>query len=67
MVQAQKKPTPEYKVTKEEGPSHSPTFEVSVFVQTELLGTAVGKNKKQAEQEAAKAAITKWIAKNESK
>jgi ribonuclease-3 len=60
MVQALKLPTPEYKVTREEGPSHNPTFEVSVFVQTELFATAAGKNKKQAEQEAAKVAIQKW-------
>jgi len=64
LVQAQKKPTPLYEVTKEEGPSHSPTFEVSVFVQSELWGKATGKNKKQAEQEAAKLAIEKWLVKN---
>jgi ribonuclease-3 len=63
LVQAERKPTPLYEVTKEEGPSHSPTFEVSAFVQGELWGKATGKNKKQAEQEAARLAVEKWLAK----
>jgi ribonuclease-3 len=63
IVQAEKKPTPQYEVTNETGPSHSPVFEVSVLVQGEVWGQATGKNKKQAEQEAAKVALAHWMEK----
>lgn len=48
---------PRYSVIKEHGPQHDPTFIVGVFVQDSLIIEAQGKNKRQAEVEAAKAAL----------
>jgi len=48
-----------YNVTKEVGPDHDKVFYVNVVWKNEILGTGVGKSKKQAEQMAAKAALEK--------
>jgi len=48
-----------YRVTKETGPDHDKVFYVDVVWKNEVLGTGVGKSKKQAEQQAAKAALEK--------
>ena len=45
---------PHYRVIAESGPSHSPTFEIEVWVKEVMLGEAKGKSKKDAEQRAAK-------------
>lgn len=53
LVQDKGPETPQYKVLKESGPDHDKTFEISLS----LLGvdsTGLGKNKKTAEQDAAK-------------
>ncbi len=50
---------PEYKLTQETGKSHDKTFTYEIHWQEELLGTGVGKTKKQAQIQAAKSAIEK--------
>ena len=47
----------EYKVVREEGPDHNKTFYIEVKSEDKVLGYGSGKNKKEAEQNAAKAAI----------
>lgn len=48
---------PRYSVIKEEGPQHDPMFTVGVYIQETLIKEASGKNKRQAEAEAAKGAL----------
>jgi ribonuclease-3 len=48
---------PDYRVVGEEGPSHSPHFEVEVLLAGELLGRGSGPSKREASQLAAQAAI----------
>ncbi len=54
--------TPVYKVLSQSGPDHDKQFSIGVYVGKELLGSAKGKSKQEAEQEAAKAALVakKW-------
>ena len=47
----------DYRVTKESGPAHSKTFEVSIFVNDQSMSAGVGTSKKLAEQDAAKTAL----------
>lgn len=47
----------EYVLTKEEGPDHDKSFYVNVKINDRIYGSGVGKNKKEAEQEAARIAI----------
>ncbi len=60
LSQADLKTGPSYEVTGEEGPSHSPRFQVSLLIQGKVVGTGIGKSKKHAEQEAARAVIENW-------
>ena len=46
-----------YILEKETGPDHAKTFYVKVEVKNEILGRGIGKNKKEAEQQAAKEAL----------
>ena len=46
-------PLPEYVVTKQDGPSHAPDFEISVTVQGFPTEIGVGNSKREAEQKAA--------------
>lgn len=46
-----------YILTKESGPDHDKVFEVEVRLNSNTIGKGVGKNKKQAEQSAAKEAL----------
>ena len=46
-----------YVVVKEEGPDHEKTFHVNVVVNKKVVGKGIGKNKKIAEQDAAKDAL----------
>lgn len=46
-----------YAVTAEHGPPHDREFEVTASVAGEIAGTGRGRSKKQAEQEAARAAL----------
>lgn len=55
--QANKLNPPLYQVLKEEGPQHDRVFTVKVSVGKTLYGEGRGKNKKTAEQNAAKAAL----------
>ena len=58
-VQALGHPLPEYRVAAESGPDHRKVFTIDVVVAGEVLGSATGKAKKAAEQEAAKLALDK--------
>jgi ribonuclease-3 len=58
-LQALGRPLPEYRLAGETGPDHRKVFSVSVVVSGEVLGTASGKAKKEAEQEAARLALEK--------
>ena len=59
IVQSNNKIVPQYKVVKEEGPDHKKVFEIEVFWSNKLRGFGRGKNKKEAEQKAAKDALSK--------
>lgn len=50
---------PEYLTKEEKGPAHAKTFEIEVKIQGQLLGTGIGKTKKQAQQNAAHSALLK--------
>jgi ribonuclease-3 len=56
---SRKMESPRYKVISEEGPDHNKKFIVEIFVGDESFGLGEGKNKKTAEQEAAKVALEK--------
>ena len=56
-LQAAERPLPEYIVTATTGPDHDKLFQVEVRVSGELLAEAAGRTKKDAEQEAARAAL----------
>ena len=59
LVQKKYKILPVYTVTRETGPEHDKIFEVTVKVKRRILGKGTGKNKKEAEQNAAKQALLK--------
>ena len=48
---------PQYKVTQEHGPDHQKRFTIQVSTRGRKMGEGVGKNKKEAEQKAAKMAL----------
>ncbi|MGO9828737.1 MAG: ribonuclease III [Myxococcaceae bacterium] len=54
LMQSQGRVAPRYRVVAEEGPDHAKTFEVEVSVGGEAFGRATGRNKKEAEQAAAR-------------
>jgi ribonuclease-3 len=56
-LQALGRPLPEYRVAAESGPDHRKAFTIEVIVGGEVLGSATGKAKKEAEQEAARLAL----------
>ena len=56
-LQALGRPLPEYRVAAESGPDHRKEFTIAVVVGGDVLGTASGKAKKEAEQEAARLAL----------
>lgn len=56
-VQALGHPAPRYEMTACEGPAHAPRFVATVHLGDRLLGQGSGKSKKEAEQQAAKAAL----------
>ncbi len=53
---------PTYKVTRETGPDHQKQFEVIVLVKEEVKGKGKGRSKKEAEQAAAKMALSQFVA-----
>lgn len=60
VVQAKGLPTPLYEVTKEVGPDHDKEFTVSVKIADSVKGIGTGKNKQQAQQQAAAAALKEF-------
>lgn len=50
--------TPAYKLVKEAGPDHGKVFTVGVYLDEELIASGDGKSKQDAEQEAAKKALS---------
>ena len=60
-AQANKLETPNYFVVKEEGPQHDRVFTIKVIVGDNHYGIGTGKNKKTAEQNAAKSALDKIL------
>lgn len=65
-AQANKLETPNYVVIKEDGPQHDRVFTIKVTVGNLHNGIGTGKNKKTAEQNAAKSALDKIFNKYES-
>lgn len=59
LIQSRYKSPPRYKVTKVAGPDHDRVFLVSVSFDGEVLGEGEGRNKKTAEQHAARMALEK--------
>jgi len=58
-VQALGHPLPEYRLSGAEGPDHRKTFTIEVVVNGDVLGSATGRAKKEAEQEAARLALAR--------
>lgn len=56
-VQSDGHPSPKYVVVKEAGPDHEKEFTVNVLVSDRVKGSGKGKNKKEAEQQAAQRAL----------
>jgi len=56
-LQAREQPLPDYRLVGTAGPDHSKLFEVAVVVSGEPVARATGTSKKEAEQEAARAAL----------
>lgn len=56
-LQALGRPLPEYRLAGQEGPDHRKMFRIEVVVAGDVLGSATGKAKKEAEQEAARLAL----------
>jgi ribonuclease-3 len=48
---------PKYDVMEEQGPDHQKRFTIAVSVKGKKMGEGVGKNKKEAEQKAARMAL----------
>jgi len=59
LCQERLKILPEYRVVSETGPDHRKEFTVEISIRGELCGRGTGRNKKEAEQRAAKEALEK--------
>jgi len=59
LLQSRDLPLPEYRLVGTAGPDHRKLFEIEVTVRGEPLASATGASKKEAEQEAARAALAK--------
>ena len=59
LLQSRELPLPEYRLVGSIGPDHRKLFQVEVIVKGERIGDASGRSKKEAEQEAARAALEK--------
>ncbi len=57
-VQSKKHNSPVYKVLREEGPPHAKIFTIGVFIGDSLIGEGNGKSKQEAEERAAKQALS---------
>jgi ribonuclease-3 len=60
LLQGRELPLPDYRLVGTVGPDHQKQFHVEVIVNGESLGQATGPSKKEAEQEAARAALDKF-------
>ena len=58
-IQGEYRIHPDYRVLSEKGPEHEKLFTVEVSVHRKVLGKGTGKNKKEAEQAAARQAVAK--------
>jgi len=58
-IQGQKKPTPVYRLVEVTGPDHNRQFTAEILVEGKVLGRGMGKSKKAAESQAARAAWEK--------
>ncbi len=58
-AQEKEEVTPSYKVLSELGPDHERSFIVGVFLRDKLIGEGKGSSKQEAEEEAAKQALSK--------
>jgi ribonuclease-3 len=58
-LQSRDLPLPDYRLVGTAGPDHRKLFEIEVGVRGEPLASAIGASKKEAEQEAARAALEK--------
>jgi ribonuclease-3 len=59
LLQARDRALPEYRVVSTAGPDHRKLFEIEVIVAGERLASATGPSKKEAEQDAARAALAR--------
>lgn len=59
LLQAWSQQLPEYRVVQASGPDHAKTFVVEVWHRGELLGRGSGRSKKEAQQQAAGAALAR--------
>ncbi len=59
LCQEQLKQLPEYRIAAETGPDHFKQFTIDLVIKGEIYGRGIGKNKKEAEQKAAKEALDK--------
>lgn len=64
LVQKKYQMIPEYRIANESGPDHDKVFTIEVLVKKKVLGCGVGRNKKIAQQNAAKEALKKIKIKN---
>jgi ribonuclease III len=62
LAQSQARVAPRYRVVAEHGPDHSKIFEVELELRGEVLGRGSGRSKKDAEQAAAKLALSELAA-----
>ena len=61
-IQSKGKMPPIYRVISAKGPDHDKTYKVGAYIDTNwLIGTGFGKNKKEAEQKAAKDALDNFV------
>ena len=58
VIQQNREEKVEYVLISESGPDHDKTFEVEVHLNSNVIGRGKGKSKKQAEQLAAKEALS---------
>lgn len=61
IVQAKGSGTPRYQVISEEGPDHAKKFTIEVLVDGKSIGSGSGKNKSEAAQNAAQAALERML------
>ncbi|NLO92251.1 MAG: ribonuclease III [Elusimicrobia bacterium] len=64
LVQKARKTVPEYELTQTVGPEHDKVFTVRARLGEQVLGAGKGHTKKEAEQNAAKDALSKYARKN---